>query len=132
MVDKNEQKLIRVLLIIYEPILLETTAECLNLQGGLITETALSIDEAMTKMQKTKFDVVVCDLEAPVTTTFDFLNKLRNKGDKIPFIMFAVSGERELAIKAQSLGANGFVEKYGDPSIVFPTLKKCIISVIGN
>ena len=66
------------------------------------TGTALSIDEAMTKMQKTKFDVVVCDLEAPVTTTFDFLNKLRNKGDKIPFIMFAVSGEGNWQLKPRA------------------------------
>jgi DNA-binding NtrC family response regulator len=132
MVDKNKENLIRVLLVIYEPILLETTAECLNLQGDLITETALSIDEAMTKMQNTKFDVVVCDLDTPLTNAFDFLKKIRDKGDKTPFIMFAVSGERELAVKARILGANGFVEKYGDPNIVFPTLKKCILSVIEN
>ncbi len=83
-------------------------------------------------MERTKFDVVVCDFDKPLTNAFDFLKKLRDKGDETPFILFMVNNERELAIKALSLGANGFVEKYGDPSIVFPSLKKCILSVIGN
>lgn len=131
MVYKSEESLITVLLLIYEPILLETTAECLNLQGGLITETALSIDEAIIKMQQRKFDVVVCDLDK-LLNTFDFLKKIRDKGDKTPVIMLVVNGEMELAAKALSLGANGFVEKYGDPNVVFPTLKKIIMSVVGN
>jgi DNA-binding NarL/FixJ family response regulator len=130
MLDKKEEYRIGVLLVMHDPMLLETTADCLNFQGGLNIETALSTDEAETKMKKTKPDVVVCDLDMPLTNSFDFLKKLREKGDKTPLIFLAANGEKELTIKAQCLGANGSVEKYGDPNVVYPTLKKCIVSVI--
>jgi DNA-binding NarL/FixJ family response regulator len=108
---------------------LEMAKTCLNLQGGLDIETALSCNDAFAKMAEIKPDVIVSDFHMPVTNGFEFLKKLRDKGDSTPFIVFSMDEEKGIAVKAHQLGANGFIGKGGDPAVVFSKLKNCIESV---
>src|SRR4030042_551522 len=105
---------------------MKSAKQCLQLQGNYKIETAFSVDEALDKMTEKPTDVIVCDIQMPVTDGFKFLKTLRENGNNIPFIVFTVTENKETALKAFSLGANGFVGKYGDPEIVFSTLQRCI------
>ena len=105
---------------------LKTAKYCLELRGNFEIESATSVEEALQKLKKKKTDAIVCDCEMPVTNGFEFLKALRDNGNHIPFIVFTVTEEKEKALKAFSLGANGFVGKYGDPGVVFYTLTRCI------
>ncbi len=60
------------------------------------------------------------------TDGLEFLKALRESGNNVPFIVFTVTEDKETALKAFNLGANGFVGKSGDPEVVFSTLKRCI------
>jgi PAS domain S-box-containing protein len=51
-----------------------------------------------------------------------FLKELRQKGDKIPFIVFTGKGREEIAIEALNLGADGYFNKLGDPETVYGEL----------
>jgi CheY-like chemotaxis protein len=105
---------------------MKSAKQCLQLQGNYNIETAFSADEALDKMTQKETDVIVCDIQMPVTDGFKFLKTLRESGNKVPFIVFTVTENKETALKAFSLGANGFVGKYGNPEVVFSTLQRCI------
>lgn len=105
---------------------LKSAKQCLKLQGNFDIESAFSADEAMEKMKKKKPDAIVCDIQMPMTNGFEFLKSLRESDNNVPFIVFTVTEDKEKALKAFNLGANGFVGKSGDPEVVFSTLQRCI------
>ena len=132
MQKNNRERPLIVLLVDCYPSLLDISKECLRLQGNFYVETALSIDEAFEKIEKLKPDVIVCDIRLPGTNDFEFLKKLRDKGVTTPFIAFTMDDTRDLALEAHHFGADGFVAKYGDPSVVYSQLKNCIVSLTKN
>ena len=132
MQNTNERKQVTVLLVDDDEDFLTSAKECLNLEGNFDIETALSSDEALKKMLNKKPDVIVCDIQMPMINGFQFLKMLRDSGNSIPFIVFTMTDKKEVAVQAFHLGANGFIGKYGDPTLVYPQLKKCIESVTGQ
>ena len=124
-----EKKRLVVLLVDDDSDFLNSVRDCLKLYGDFDIETALSCAEAFEKIKKKTPDVIVSELEMPITNGFEFLKMLRDKGNAIPFIVFTMSDNEEVALQAFHLGANGFIGKFGDPSSVFSLLKRCIDSV---
>jgi YesN/AraC family two-component response regulator len=52
-------------------------------------ETASSVREAFGKMGKAEYDVVVCDYHKPETNGLHFLKKLREKSNRVSFVIFS-------------------------------------------
>ncbi|PVX23012.1 MAG: hypothetical protein CW691_11900 [Candidatus Bathyarchaeum sp.] len=123
---------IRVLLVDDDSQLVETAKKCLSLQCNYGIQLANSAEEAFEKMIHTQYDVIVCDVQMPVMDGFEFLKELRHRGNKIPFIVFTVTEDKQTALKAFNLGATAFVGKYGNPEVVFSVLKKCIDEAVNN
>lgn len=105
---------------------MKSAKKILTLKNSFTIESAYSVKEAQEKMKQTETDVIVCDIQMPEKDGFEFLKMLREENNKIPFIVFTVTEDKETALKAFNLGANGFVGKYGDPETVFATLQRCI------
>jgi len=126
MQPSNKKEQTKVLLVDDDVEFMKSAKQCLQLQGNYNIETAFSVDEALDKMTQKETDVIVCDIQMPVKDGFEFLKTLRESGNKVPFIVFTVTENKETALKAFSLGANGFVGKYGNPEVVFSTLQRCI------
>lgn len=126
MQPSNKKEQTKILLVDDDVEFIKSAKQCLELQGDFDIDPASSVNEALEKMTKNKIDIIVCDIQMPVTDGFEFLKSLRESGNKVPFIVFTVTENRETALKAFSLGANGFVGKYGDPEVVFSTLQRCI------
>ena len=82
--------------------------------------------EALEKAVEKDYHAIILDVMMPEKDGFEFLKMLREQNNKIPFIVFTVTEDKETALKAFTLGANGFVGKYGDPETVFATLRRCI------
>ena len=118
----NKKAQTRVLLVDDDVEFMKSAKQCLCMQGPFEIESAFSVDEALEKMNKTKTDVIVCDIQMPVTSGLEFLKMLRKENNKIPFIVFTVTDDKETALTAFNLGASGFVGKFGDPETVFSTL----------
>jgi CheY-like chemotaxis protein len=118
----NEKKPIRVLHVDDERGFLQVAKQCLEIIGHFQVDTASSAEEAMEKVKKEKYDAVVCDYQMPGEDGLQFLMKLREKGDSIPFIIFTVRGREEVAIKALNLGADRYLNKFGDPEVVYAEL----------
>jgi len=126
MQGSNKKEPIKVLFVDDDEEFLKSAKRCLKLQGNFDIESAFSVDEALEKMKKKKPDAIVCDIQMPMTNGFEFLKSLRESDNNVPFIVFTVTEDKEKALKAFNLGANGFVGKSGDPEVVFSTLQRCI------
>ncbi len=121
---KKEQT--KVLLVDDDVEFLKSAKQCLNMQGNFDIESASSVNEALEKITKNNPDAIVCDIQMPMTDGLEFLKTLRENGNNVPFIVFTVTEDKQKALKAFNLGANGFVGKSGDPKTVFSTLQRCI------
>ena len=126
MQTSNKREPTQVLFVDDDKGFLKSVKQCLKLQGNFDIESAFSVDEAMEKMKKKKPDAIVCDIQMPLTDGFEFLKALRESGNNVPFIVFTVTEDKETALKAFKLGANGFVGKSGEPEVVFSTLQRFI------
>jgi DNA-binding NtrC family response regulator len=104
---------IRVLQVDDEPDLLKIAKQCLEIEGQLQVDTALSVDEAWARSGKEKYDAIVSDYQMPEKDGLEFLKKLGEKGNTIPFIMFTRKGREEAAIKALTQGDSQYLNKVG-------------------
>lgn len=109
---------------------LKVAKECLELQGKLRVDTALSVDAAVEKMKNERYDVVICDYAMPRKDGLEFLKDLRDTGNDIPFIIFTGQGREEVAIKALNLGADRYFNKVGDPETVYGELAHSVFQVV--
>jgi PAS domain S-box-containing protein len=101
---------------------LRVAKQCLELQGSFEVDTASSANVAKGKMKMKKYDVIVSDYMMFGKDGLQFLKELRQKGDKIPFVIFTGRGREEVAIKALNLGADGYFNKLGEPETVYGEL----------
>ena len=124
--DLTEETPIHVLHVDDEALFLKSAKQILELQGAFQVDIASSAEEAMKKMKKKAFDVVVSDYAMPGTDGLQFLEEIREKGNKIPFIMFTGRGREEVAVKALDLGADQYIKKIGNPETVYGKLAQSI------
>ena len=132
MKSHNRSEQIRVLFVDDNVDFLKSAKQCLKLHGNYEVESASSVDEALEKMKKSKPDVIICDLKMPMKNGFQLLKMLRENDNNIPFIVFSVIEDKEEALRAFRLGANGFVGKSGKPETVYSTLQRCIDKSVSN
>lgn len=121
-VDLNEKKLIRVLHVDDEPSLLKIAKQCLKMRGPFQVDSASSVEEALEKLKKKSYDAVVSDYPMPGKDGLEFLKELKQNGNIVPFMLFTGKGREEVAIKALNLGAEGYLNKTGDPETVYGEL----------
>lgn len=121
---------INVLLVDSDQQFLKCARQSLEQQGGISVETASSSEETKKKMNRKQPDVIVCDINMPATTGFEFLKTVRDD-NSVPFIVFTTTTKRELALQAFQLDENGFDGNI-EPSIIYPKLKQCIEDVTKN
>lgn len=113
---------IRVLHVDDEAGFLKAAKQILEMQGAFEVETASSVEEAEEKIRHKSYDVIVSDYVMPEKTGLDFLKELRESGNNIPFIIFTGRGREIVAIKALNLGADLYVNKIGNPDVVYSEL----------
>jgi PAS domain S-box-containing protein len=124
LLDLNDK--IRVLHVDDDSGFLKLTKQCLEMEGPIQVDTALSVEEALMKLEKDKYDIVVSDYQMPGRDGLDFLKTLRTKKNAIPFIMFTGKGREEVAKEALNLGANQYLNKVGETETVYVELAHTI------
>jgi CheY-like chemotaxis protein len=85
---------------------------------GVTFELAVSTEEALEKMASRRFDAIISDMGRPPDNRagYTLLEKLRNRQDSTPFIIYAGSNAAEHKEEAKRRGAQGST---GSPSELF-------------
>lgn len=124
--DPLEQ--IRVLHVDDDPPLLSVTEEFLRREDDRIqVETATDARTGLDRITAGAFDVVVSDYEMPEMDGLAFLERLRERGEEIPFIVFTGQSREEIAVDALNLGADRYLQKGTDPESQYGLLADAIV-----
>ncbi|MBE3116247.1 PAS domain-containing protein, partial [Candidatus Bathyarchaeota archaeon] len=105
-----------------DPSILEISKQILVDMGNFDIDHASCVEEAFKKLASGHYDVVISDYEMPQKDGLQFLKELRKQNNEIPFILFTGKGREEVAIKTLNLGADGYINKQGDPETVYGEL----------
>ncbi len=128
--DMDKKEPIRVLHVDDDSGLLLVMKECLELAGPFQVDAALSVDEALEKMGKNPYDIVVSDYRMPGKDGLKFLKELREEGNTIPFIILTGKGMEEVAAQALNLGADNYINKSINPELMFSEIAHDIIKAV--
>lgn len=86
-------------------------------------ETETSATAALDRLETEWFDCIISDFQMPDTNGLEFLEAVRTDFSRhVPFIIFTGRGREEVAIDALNLGADGYVQKGGQPEAQFGVL----------
>lgn len=70
--------------------------------------------EGLSKLSKSIFDLVLCDIKMPKMDGIEVLQAAKKNGIHVPFIMLTGHGNIETAVEAMKLGAYDFISKPPD------------------
>ena len=90
---------------------------------------ALSAEQGLELLKEGDFDVIISDYMMPEMSGIEFLQEVRRRGIKTPFIIFTGRGEERVAMEALNKGANRYVRKDRKPSVVFEELARYIVEL---
>ncbi len=119
---------IRILLIDDEKAVLETAKIFLEREQELKVDTSLSAQDALDRVKRDRFDVIVSDYQMPGMNGIELLKNLKSSGDTTPFILFTGRGREDVAIDALNNGASFYLQKGGDPKSQYAELVNMIKS----
>jgi len=104
--------------------------ECLEAEGMLRVDTALSAEEGLEKLGCVDYDIVVSDYQMSGLNCLEFLRELRRLGKDVPFILFTCKGREEVAVEALNSGVYRYVGKEGDSEVTYGELRHSICEVV--
>ena len=99
----------------------------LGLQGYAI-ETVTNGQEAIDKIKKEKFDLVLCDIKMPKATGIQVLKEARKYNPDMRVIMMTGYGEEANYNDSMRFGASGFISKPFHIDEVVASVEKAINS----
>lgn len=91
---------------------------------GYDIDTAGNGAEALEKMKKQYFDLVITDLMMPVMDGLELLEKIKQNYEDTEVIMLTAHGTIERAVDAMKAGAYTYVTKGHDPEELFMEIRK--------
>lgn len=82
-------------------------------QKGIIASTALNGEEAIERIKREKYDLILLDLLLPKKSGFEVLKEIKNNGfpKETKIIVLSNLGQQENVKKAMQLGASDYIVK---------------------
>lgn len=109
-----------------EPDLLELGKIFLEQSGHFIVDTTISSGDALSLLDKERYDAIIADYQIPVMDGIELLKTIRRSGNTVPFILFSGRGREEVVIQALNEGADFYLHKGGEPKSQFAELSNKI------
>ena len=91
-----------------------------------------SVNDALQKIEREKFDIVISDYLMPDASGLDLLEVLREGGNDIGFVMWTGHSSEEIVIKSLNLGADYYILKGEDYRNQFSIIQNIIKSVVSR
>ena len=94
-------------------------------ENNYIISTAENAEQAKTKLEHLKFDMVILDVMMPGQDGYDLTKEIKKK-IKVPIILLTSKGEVENRIKGLELGADDYIGKPFEPKELLLRVKNII------
>jgi two-component system, OmpR family, phosphate regulon response regulator OmpR len=94
-------------------------------ENNYIISTAENAEQAKTRLNHLKFDMVILDVMMPGQDGYDFTKEIKKK-IKVPIILLTAKGEVENRIKGLELGADDYIGKPFEPKELLLRIKNII------
>ena len=127
-----QKEKIRVLHVDDDAEFLAVARQCLEEHAQFQVDTAFSAEEALEKLGISEYDAIVADYQMPDKNGLELLRELRRSGNEAPFFLFTNRGKEEIAVEALNSGVELYVDKRGNPEIVYDELKRGICLAVKN
>jgi len=89
-----------------------------------ISGEASTGEEAIQKIKKENFDVVVLDLSLPDKSGVEVLMEIKRIKPNLPILVFTIHSERQYAIQLIKAGASGYITKDAPTELIIQALHK--------
>jgi DNA-binding NarL/FixJ family response regulator len=87
---------------------------------------ARTAQEALTKIWKEKWDVVILDITMPGRSGLEVLKELKNLRPKLPVLVLSMHPEDQFAVRVLKAGASGYMTKESAPEELVGAIKKVL------
>lgn len=114
-----------VLVVDAERVMRSTLKEGLEYEGYVV-DTAQSRSEAMGKLERTIFDVILCDMSLPDKEAFDLLTTVHSAYLGLPVIMLSKNKGLDAAVDCMRRGAYDYIEKPIDLNKLLSSIRNSI------
>tara|TARA_B100000123_G_C25664310_1_gene399128 strand:+ start:127 stop:801 length:675 start_codon:yes stop_codon:yes gene_type:complete len=94
-------------------------------ENNYIVSSAENADQAKSKLEYLKFDIIILDVMMPGQNGYDFTKEIK-KTIKTPIILLTAKGEVENRIKGLELGADDYIGKPFEPKELLLRIKNII------
>ncbi|MEQ9230391.1 MAG: sigma-54 dependent transcriptional regulator [Cyclobacteriaceae bacterium] len=115
----------KILIVDDEKTIRETLMEILQYEKFDVDQAADG-KEALAKIEKEDYDVVLCDIKMPRMDGIELLEKVMASGRAVPFIMISAHGTIETAVDATKKGAFDFIQKPPDLNRLLITVRNAL------
>ena len=93
--------------------------------NNYIVSTAENADQAKSKLEILKFDIIILDVMMPGQNGYDLTEEIKKK-IKVPIILLTAKGEVENRIKGLEIGADDYIGKPFEPKELLLRIKNII------
>lgn len=114
-----------VLVVDAERVMRSTLKERLEYEGYVV-DTAQSRSEAMGKLERTIFDVILCDMSLPDKEAFDLLTTVHSAYLGLPVIILSKNKGLDAAVDCMRRGAYDYIEKPIDLNKLLSSIRNSI------
>ncbi len=90
----------------------------------VVTDEASTGQEALRKIWKNDFDVVILDISMPDMNGLDILKQIKNAKSDLPVLIFSVHSEERYALRFMRSGASGYLTKEKAPEELIEAIRK--------
>jgi two-component system, NtrC family, nitrogen regulation response regulator NtrX len=115
----------KILVVDDEEVIRETLKDILEFEKFTIDEAADG-QEALEKIKKNKYDVILCDIKMPKVDGMEVLEKSMEIAPDTPVIMISGHGTIETAVEATKKGAFDFIAKPPDLNRLLITIRNAM------
>jgi DNA-binding NarL/FixJ family response regulator len=89
-----------------------------------VTGEASTGQEALAKISKNEYDVVVLDIAMPGLNGIDILKEIKKENSDLPVLMLSIYPEEQYAMRALKAGASGYLTKKSAPEELVGAIRK--------
>ncbi|TKX62235.1 PAS domain S-box protein [Halorubrum sp. ASP1] len=97
-----------------DPSVLDLTEAYFERELDAVSVTSVTDpEEALDRLGEGAFDCVVSDYDMPAMDGLEFFDTLRDRHQKVPFVLYTGKGSEEIASQALNAGVTGYFQKGG-------------------